>query len=108
MPFLQPPHGKPPKRADETLGVFSDGAGWKVYCERGAPAAYPSRQAAMVAAEERAFAAARAGRRVELFVQDENGFLSQAPLNQALLEDAGLDRPGLDQPGLDGAGRGLQ
>jgi len=69
------------KRADETLGVFSDGRDWKLYSQFGAAAAYPSREEAMIAAEERVFAAARAGRRVELFVQREDGSLGQEHLD---------------------------
>lgn len=67
------------KRAEVTkLGVFSDGAGWKVYSQFGSAALYPSREEALAAAEERAFAAARDGRQVELFVEHEDGSLAQA------------------------------
>jgi hypothetical protein len=72
--------GERRKRADLTLGVFSDGANWKVYSQFGSPAAYASRQDALVAAEDRAFEAVRAGRRVELFVEAEDGSLGQARL----------------------------
>ena len=69
------------KRPDLTLGVFTDGSAWKVYSQFGSADAYPSRQEAMIAAETRAFAAAQAGRRVELFVEDETGALGQARLD---------------------------
>ncbi len=69
------------QRPDETLGVFSDGTAWKVYSQFDPAAAYPSRQEALVAAEARAFAAARAGREVELFVQKEDGSLEKAALD---------------------------
>ena len=72
------------KQAEETLGVFSDGAGWKVYSPSDAAAAYATRQEALSAAEARACAAARAGRRVALFVQHEDGSLAQAPLDMTL------------------------
>ena len=68
-------------RADLTLGVFTDGAAWKVYSQFGPADPYPSRQEALLAAEARAFAAAQAGRRVELFVEDETGALAQARLD---------------------------
>lgn len=74
----RPARGSVRKRADETLGVFSDGGGWKVYSQFDAAAAYPSRQEAVAAAEERALAAAQAGRLVELFVEHEDGSLAQA------------------------------
>jgi hypothetical protein len=81
-PFLQSGQGERRKRPDLTLGVFSDGRAWKLYSQSGlqfAPAcAYSSRQEAMVAAEERAFAAAKAGRQVELFVEHEDGSLGLA------------------------------
>lgn len=81
-PFLQSGQGRRRKHPDLTLGVFSDGRSWKVYSQSGllfGPAdAYSSRQEAMVAAEERAFAAAKAGRQVELFVEDEDGSLGLA------------------------------
>lgn len=69
------------KRPDLTLGVFTDGAGWKVYSQFGSADLYPSRGEALAAAETRAFAAARAGREVELFVEDEDGALGQARLD---------------------------
>ena len=69
------------RRPDLTLGVFTDGLGWKVYSQFGAAAPYPSREQALAAAESRAFAETRAGRRVELFVEDENGALGQARLD---------------------------
>jgi hypothetical protein len=70
------------RRPDLTLGVFTDGAGWKVYSQFGSADPYPSRGEALAAAETRAFAAARAGRRVELFVEDEDGALGQARLDR--------------------------
>lgn len=79
-PFLLSGKGGRRKRPDLTLGVFSDGIGWKVYSEATAPAPYPSRAEALVAAEARAFEAARAGREVELFVEHEDGSLAKAPL----------------------------
>jgi hypothetical protein len=69
------------KRADLTLGVFTDGIGWKVYSQFGSADAYPTRGEAMAAAESRAFAETKAGRRVELFVEDEDGALGQARLD---------------------------
>ena len=69
------------RRPDLTLGVFSDGLGWKVYSQFGSADPYPSRGEALAAAETRAFAAARDGRKVELFVEDENGALGQARLD---------------------------
>jgi hypothetical protein len=61
--------------------VFTDGGGWKVYSQFGSADPYPSRDEALAAAETRAFAAARDGRRVELFVEDEDGALGQARLD---------------------------
>ena len=69
------------KQPDLMLGVFADGADWKVYSQFGSAEAYPSRGEAMFAAENRAFAETRAGRRVELFVEDETGALGQARLD---------------------------
>jgi hypothetical protein len=81
-PFLQSGQGERRKRPDLTLGVFSDGDAWKVFSQTGlqfGPASiYASRQEAVVAAEERAFAAAKAGRQVELFVEHEDGSLGLA------------------------------
>lgn len=81
-PFLQSGQGERRKKPDLTLGVFSADGAWKVYSQSGLQfdpaAAYSSRQEAMVAAEERAFAAARAGRAVELFVEHEDGSLGMA------------------------------
>jgi len=69
------------KRPGLTLGVFADGAGWKVYSQFGSADLYPSRGEALAAAETRAFAEARAGREVELFIEDEDGALGQARLD---------------------------
>jgi hypothetical protein len=71
------------RRPDLTLGVFTDGEAWKVYSQFDSAASYPSRGEALAAAETRAFAAARAGRKVELFVEDEDGALAQARLDCA-------------------------
>jgi hypothetical protein len=71
------------KRPDLTLGVFIDGGAWKVYSQFGSADPYPSRSEALAAAETRALAAARAGRKVELFVEDEDGALAQARLDCA-------------------------
>ena len=79
-PFLKSGQGGRRKRPDLTLGVFSDGSGWKVYSQFDAADVYPSRQEALVAAETRAFEAARAGRKVELFLEHEDGSLAQARL----------------------------
>lgn len=83
--FASPPlgshRGGDKRRPDLTLGVFTDGAGWKVYSQFGSPDPYPSRQEALAAAETRAFEAARSGREVELFVEDEDGALAQARLD---------------------------
>lgn len=81
LPALASGRRQPKRRADLTLGVFADGAGWKVYSQFGAPDPYPSRSEALAAAETRAFAAAKAGRRVELFIEDEDGALGQARLD---------------------------
>jgi hypothetical protein len=80
-PFRPAKGGVRRKRPDLTLGVFSDGGNWKVYSQFGSPAAYPCRREALVAAETRAFEAVRAGRRVELFVEAEDGSLGQARLD---------------------------
>lgn len=77
-PFLQSGQEGRRKRADVTLGVFSNGGGWKVYSQFGAADAYPSRQEALAAAEAKASAAAQTGRQVELFVEHEDGSLAQA------------------------------
>lgn len=81
-PFLRSGQGGRRNRADVMLGVFSNGRDWKVYSQSGLQfgdaAAYPSREEALVAAEQRAFAAAQAGRHVELFVEYEDGSLAQA------------------------------
>ncbi len=78
---------RPPRAAREafSLGVFNHGGGWKIYSLFERAAAYPSREAAMAAAEVRARAAARDGQVVELFIQDDNGEFSQATvaLNRA-------------------------
>lgn len=78
-PLLRPRESR--RRPDLTLGVFTDGAGWKVYSQFGSADLYPSREEALAAAETRAFAAAKAGREVELFVEDEDGALGQARLD---------------------------
>src|ERR1700761_4444656 len=87
--FASPALGSKPgqrrRRPDLTLGVFTDGSAWKVYSQFGSADAYPSRQEAMIAAETRAFAAAQAGRRVELFVEDETGALGQARLDAQMI-----------------------
>ncbi len=80
-PLLRSGRGPRHRRPDLTLGVFTDGAGWKVYSQFGSADSYPSRDEALAAAETRAFAAARAGRKVELFVEDEDGALGQARLD---------------------------
>jgi len=69
------------RRPDLTLGVFTDGAGWKVYSQFGSADAYATRGEALAAAETRAFAETSAGRKVELFVEDEDGALGQARLD---------------------------
>jgi hypothetical protein len=66
---------------DLTLGEFTDGEGWKVYSQFGSADRFPSRSEALAAAETRAFTAAQAGRKVELFVEDETGALAQARLD---------------------------
>jgi hypothetical protein len=70
----------PPGPPDVTLGVFSFDGGWKVYSQFGRALSYPSRDEALGVAQARAFEALRAGRRVELFVQDEDGAFHQADL----------------------------
>jgi hypothetical protein len=79
--MTRPRQGKRRKPADLILGVFTDGIGWKVYSQFDAADAYPTRGDALAAAETRAFAAAKAGRKVELFVEDEDGALGQARLD---------------------------
>ena len=68
------------KRADLTLGVFSHDGDWKIYSAQDTPIPYDTRDGAVAAAEEQALQAVRAGRRVELFVQEEDGTLRQATL----------------------------
>lgn len=82
-PFLRSGRGERRKRPDLTLGVFADGAAWKVYSQFGSADPYPSRGEALAAAETRALAATRAGRKVELFVEDEDGAFAQARLDCA-------------------------
>jgi hypothetical protein len=82
LPLLRSRRGESRKEPDLTLGVFADGAAWKVYSQFGSADPYPSRDEALAAAETRAFAAARAGRKVELFVEDEDGALGQACLDR--------------------------
>jgi len=65
------------QRMDLTLGVFSFEGAWRVYSPFEAVAVYPTRAEAVVAAEARAFAEASRGRRVEFFVESEDGGLSQ-------------------------------
>jgi hypothetical protein len=81
-PFLKSGQERRRNRPDLTLGVFSADGSWKVYAQSGLQfgpsSAYSSRQEAIVAAEERAFAAAKAGRQVELFVEHEDGSLGLA------------------------------
>lgn len=81
-PFPPSTQGARLRRADPTakvtLGVFSDRGGWKVYSQFGSAAAYSSRQDALMAAQARASEAASEGRRVELFVEHEDGSLGQA------------------------------
>lgn len=88
MPLDSSPHSasEPPivggarrdRHAPLHLGVFQSGGEWKVYAEFERAAVYATRDRALEAAEARAINAARAGRKVELFVQDENGELRQA------------------------------
>ena len=73
------------KRTDLTLGVFSFDGAWKVYSPFEAAAVYPTRAEAVVAAETRAFAETRRGRRVEFFVESEDGGLSQVEPAEASL-----------------------
>jgi hypothetical protein len=67
-------------REDMTLGVFLAGGEWKVYSPFDRASAYPTRGQALAAAQARARQALRDGRRVELFVQDEDGALGQAEI----------------------------
>ncbi len=69
-------------KTDMTLGVFSHNGDWKVYSASDKPIHYDTRDGAMAAAEEQVLAAARAGRRVELFVQEEDGTLRQAMIER--------------------------
>ena len=86
MPFDSPAisvvstPGGAPRKPDLTLGVFSADGAWKLYSQFDSASTYASRQEAMVAAEARAFAEARAGRRVELLVQEEDGSFGSAPI----------------------------
>jgi len=68
-------------KTDMTLGVFSHDGEWKVYSANDRPIHYDTHKGAMAAAEEHARDAARAGRRVELFVQEEDGTLRQATID---------------------------
>lgn len=66
-----------------TLGVFNYDGAWKVYGEFDRAAAYPSWELAVSAARARADEAASAGRPVELFIQDQAGDMSRAPVGIA-------------------------
>ncbi len=74
-------HAARRKRPRLKLGVFSHDGAWKVYQEFDAPQPYPTRQQAVAAAEERAFAEARSGRPVEFFIEEEDGALRQIDLH---------------------------
>jgi hypothetical protein len=67
-------------RRDLTLGVFNTDGAWKLYSPYEPVRAYASRALAMAAAQARAADAVSLGRRVELFVQEEDGTLRQASL----------------------------
>jgi hypothetical protein len=69
------------KRPDLMLGVFSHEGAWKVYSQFEPPRLYATRQEAVAEAETRALAEARSGRRVEFFIQDEDGGLRQIDLH---------------------------
>jgi hypothetical protein len=66
-----------------TLGVFHYDGAWKVYGEFDRAAAYPSWDLAVSAAQARADEAVSAGRPVELFIQDQAGDISRAPVGYA-------------------------
>ena len=66
-----------------SLGVFNYGGEWKVYAAFERAAAYATRAMAVEAARGRAVEAAGRGQAVELFIQDENGELSQAAVDEA-------------------------
>ncbi|MEI9890634.1 MAG: hypothetical protein WDN45_08575 [Caulobacteraceae bacterium] len=57
--------------------MFNYDGEWKVYGEFERAVTCPNREQALSVAESRALAAARYGRRVELFIQEENGELRQ-------------------------------
>jgi hypothetical protein len=63
-----------------SLGVFQFAGEWKVYSTQGPVSVYPSRGLALSMAESLALDAIRGGRRVELFVEDEDGDLRQAAI----------------------------
>jgi hypothetical protein len=66
-----------------TLGVFHYDGAWKVYGEFERAAAYPTWELAVSVAQARADEAASAGRPVELFIQDQEGDMSRAPVGHA-------------------------
>ena len=68
------------RHAPLSLGVFHSGGAWKIYSQFERAAAYPCREDAVSAAQLRAQEAARCGRRVELFIEDESGDLRQAAI----------------------------
>ncbi len=84
-PSVQVSIGPLPTRAGGlcplSMGVFQYDGAWKVYCEFEPATAYPTRDMALSVAETLALEAARGGRQVELFIQDETGDLKQAAID---------------------------
>ena len=82
QPFVAPVAAPVSRRTvnDLTLGVFSHDGEWKIYSPFDKPAQFDTRESAIAAAQDKAQQAARAGRRVELFVQEEDGAFRQAAI----------------------------
>jgi hypothetical protein len=71
-----------PGDAPLSLGVFRSEGAWKVYGQFERAAVFASRELAVSAAQARVLEAARCGRRVELFIEEENGELRQAAIGR--------------------------
>jgi hypothetical protein len=79
-PSPQAPAIRRSRHAPLSLGVFHSEGAWKVYSQFEHAAAYPCRDDAVSAARLSAQEAARCGRRVELFIEEESGELRQAAI----------------------------
>jgi hypothetical protein len=79
-PSPQAPTIRRSRHAPLSLGVFHTGGAWKIYSHFEGASAYPSREEAVSAAQRRAREAARCGRSVELFIEEESGELRQAAI----------------------------